>query len=176
MHPKIVKFDYMKVRTYVLAIPVALTLMASGNKQAKPTVGLNPGDLAPRIESLEKGCSVRFQNQEGRYTLLNFWAVYDAESRMRNVRLSNVASQCDTQKVMVCSISLDEMKSVFEETVKTDQLEGTIQWQEAAGKASPVYKQYELKPGFRNFLIDDKGVIVAANLTPEQLAARLKAI
>ena len=71
MHPKIVKFDYMKVRTYVLAIPVALTLMASGNKQAKPTVGLNPGDLDPSIESLEKGCSVRFQNQEGRYTLLN---------------------------------------------------------------------------------------------------------
>ncbi|MGM9758607.1 MAG: thioredoxin-like domain-containing protein [Parabacteroides sp.] len=166
----------MKVRTYVLAVPFALVLMASGNKEAKPTVGLNPGDLAPRIESLEKDSHVRFQNQEGRYTLLNFWAVYDAESRMRNVQLSNLAGKCDPQKLILCSVSLDEMKSVFEETIKTDRLEGTIQWQEAAGKASPVYEMYKLNKGFRNFLIDDKGVIVAANVTPNQLEELLKAI
>lgn len=42
----------MKVRAYVLFVAVALLAVSAGTKNAKPTVGINPGDLAPRIESL----------------------------------------------------------------------------------------------------------------------------
>ena len=42
----------MKVRAYVLIVTVALATMSSGTKEARPTVGTNPGDLAPRIEYL----------------------------------------------------------------------------------------------------------------------------
>ena len=79
----------MKVRAYVLFVAVALLAVSAGTKNAKPTVGINPGDFAPRIESLGTESNFSFQNHSGRYTLLNFWATYDAESRARNVQLWN---------------------------------------------------------------------------------------
>ena len=42
----------MKVRAYVLIASVALLGMSAGSKKAKLTEGVNPGDLAPRIEFL----------------------------------------------------------------------------------------------------------------------------
>ena len=63
----------MKVRAYVLFVAVALLAVSAGTKNAKPTVGINPGDLAPRIESLGNESNFSFQNHSGRYTLLNFW-------------------------------------------------------------------------------------------------------
>ena len=52
----------MKVRAYVLFVAVALLAVSAGTKNAKPTVGINPGDLAPRIESLGNESNFSFQN------------------------------------------------------------------------------------------------------------------
>ena len=85
----------MKVRAYVLFVAVALLAVSAGTKNAKPTVGINPGDFAPRIESLGTESNFSFQNHSGRYTLLNFWATYDAESRARNVQQVEFRQDCD---------------------------------------------------------------------------------
>lgn len=74
------------------------------------------------------------------------------------------------------SVSLDKKKSIFEETVKADKLEGSVQVLDELGEQSVLYRQFGLKKGFRNFLIDDKGVIIAANVTPAKLAELLKSI
>ena len=146
----------MKVRAYVLIASVALLGMSAGSKKAKLTEGVNPGDLAPRIEFLGNDAKASFHNQLGRYTLLNFWAAYDAESRARNVQLAN--------------------EVIFTETVKIDKLDLSTQFHEGLGKESELYKKYDLRKGFKNFLINDEGVIIAANVTPEKLTEILKAI
>ena len=110
----------MKVRAYVLFVAVALLAVSAGTKNAKPTVGINPGDFAPRIESLGTESNFSFQNHSGRYTLLNFWATYDAESRARNVQLWNEVNKLSSDKIAMYSISLDEKESIFTETVKAD--------------------------------------------------------
>ncbi len=160
----------MRLKAYVLVALVAMVIMSSGSKDAKPTTGLNPGDLAPGIKSLENQDDLRFQNHSGHYTLLNFWAAYDAESRARNVRLMNEVNKLGSEKLWVCSISLDENRSVFTETVKSDKLDNSTQFLEEQGKKSALYKEYRLHKGFTNYLINDKGVIVACDLTPEKLA------
>ena len=157
----------MKVRAYVLFVAVALLAVSAGTKNAKPTVGINPGDFAPRIESLGTESNFSFQNHSGRYTLLNFWATYDAESRARNVQLWNEVNKLSSDKIAMYSISLDEKESIFTETVKADKLEGTKQFHEELGRKSELFGKYNLQKGFCNFLIDDKGVIIAANVTPE---------
>ena len=144
----------MKVRAYVLFVAVALLAVSAGTKNAKPTVGINPGDFAPRIESLGTESNFSFQNHSGRYTLLNFWATSD--------------------KIAMYSISLDEKESIFTETVKADKLEGTKQFHEELGRKSELFGKYNLQKGFCNFLIDDKGVIIAANVAPEDLTKVLK--
>lgn len=143
-------------------------------KNAKPTVGINPGDFAPRIESLGTESNFSFQNHSGRYTLLNFWATYDAESRARNVQLWNEVNKLSSDKIAMYSISLDEKESIFTETVKADKLEGTKQFHEELGRKSELFGKYNLQKGFCNFLIDDKGVIIAANVAPEDLTKVLK--
>ena len=148
----------MKVRAYVLIASVALLGMSAGSKKAKLTEGVNPGDLAPRIEFLGNDAEASFHNQLGRYTLLNFWAAYDAESRARNVQLANEVNKFGPDKIAMYSISMDEKESIF------------------TGKESELYKKYDLRKGFKNFLINDEGVIIAANVTPEKLTEILKAI
>ena len=166
----------MKVRAYVLFVAVALLAVSAGTKNAKPTVGINPGDFAPRIESLGTESNFSFQNHSGRYTLLNFWATYDAESRARNVQLANEVNKFGPDKIAMCSISMDEKESIFTETVKIDKLDLSTQFHEGLGKESELYKKYDLRKGFKNFLINDEGVIIAANVTPEKLTEILKAI
>ncbi len=166
----------MKVRVYVLFVAVALLAVSAGTKNAKPTVGINPGDFAPRIESLGTESNFSFQNHSGRYTLLNFWATYDAESRARNVQLANEVNKFGPDKIAMCSISMDEKESIFTETVKIDKLDLSTQFHEGLGKESELYKKYDLRKGFKNFLINDEGVIIAANVTPEKLTEILKAI
>lgn len=166
----------MKVRAYVLFVAVALFAVSAGTKNAKPTEGINPGDVAPRIESLGNVSDLSFQNHSGRYTLLNFWAAYDGESRARNVQLWNEVIKLSPDKIAMFSISLDEKKSIFTETVKADKLEGTNQLHEGLGRESKLFGKYKLQNGLKNFLIDDKGVIVAANVTPDDLAKVLKKI
>lgn len=166
----------MKVRAYVLVVTVALLAVSAGTKNARPTVGVNPGDLAPRIESLGNENNFSFQNHSGRYTLLNFWAAYDGESRARNVQLWNEVKKMNSDKIDMRSISLDERKSIFTETVKADKLDSTKQFHEELGRKSKLFGAYKLEKGFRNFLINDEGVIVAANVTPDQLTDVLKNI
>lgn len=165
----------MRVRAYVLIVSVALLGMSAGSKKATLTEGSNPGDLAPSIEFLEKdGQSIRFQNQAGRYTLIHFWAAYDAESRMHNVLLANKVATMGSDKVRLCAISLDERESVFSETIKIDQLDHSSQYYMDEAVASKVSKKYHLNKGLRNFLIDDHGVIVATNVDADQLEQRFK--
>lgn len=165
----------MKVRAYVLIVSVALLGMSAGSKKAQLTEGVNPGDLAPSIEFLENGGeSTRFQNPTGRYTLVNFWAAYDAESRMRNVLLANKVAAMGSDKIRLCAISLDERESVFAETIKIDQLDHASQYYMDATVASEVSKKYHLNKGLRNFLIDDQGVIVATNVDANQLEQQFK--
>ncbi|SEF55500.1 thioredoxin family protein [Parabacteroides chinchillae] len=166
----------MKIRTYVLIASVAFLGMSAGSKEAKLTEGVNPGDLAPRIESLGNESDFNFRNHSGRYTLLNFWAAYDAESRARNVLLANEVNKLGSDKIAMRSVSLDEKTSIFTETVKADKLDLSTQFHDGLGKESEMYRKYNLQRGLRNFLINDKGVIVAANVTPEKLTEVLKKI
>ncbi|MDD4516546.1 thioredoxin-like domain-containing protein [Massilibacteroides sp.] len=168
----------MRVRTYVPAVFVvlliALLTVSASTKETRLVTGINPGDLAPGIKSLENGSDLSFHNHLGRYTLLCFWAAYDGESRARNVALSNEVNKLDSKKIVMYSISLDDNQSIFEETLKIDKLDKANQLREGFNSKSTLYKAYKLKRGLKTFLIDDKGKIISVNIHPKQLAELLK--
>lgn len=164
----------MKIRTYVLLVVVAVFVMSATTKTARMSEGITPGYLAPRIELLGKGSDFRFSNQSGRYTLLNFWAAYDAESRARNVQLANEVNKFSPDEIAMLSVSFDQKESIFTQTVKNDKLDAHTQFWNGQGKQSDVYKKYGLKHGFRNFLIDANGVIIATNITAKQFSELMR--
>ena len=83
------------------------------------------GDIAPdfEIQSMsDEQLKNELSNMKGKYVLLSFWASYDAQSRMQNASLSNALRAATHQNVEMVSVSFDEYRSVFEETIRKDQI------------------------------------------------------
>lgn len=147
--------------------------MTSFVEKDKPTGGLNVGDMAPdfKIQTMSAEQSqTELSDLKGKYVLLSFWASYDAQSRMQNASLSN-ALRSTSQDVEMVSVSFDEYQSVFQETIRKDQIVTPTCFAETKGENSGLFKKYRLNRGFTNYLLDGNGVIIAKNISAAELSA-----
>ncbi len=156
------------VKTVLLLVAVFFS-MAYTTGDTLVLTGIRPGESAPEVH-------LQHLSLKGKYSLLQLWAAYDAASRADNVLLSNKLNQLHREDIQMISISFDEKKSVFEETIKTDRLNPAFQFNIPAGKQSQVFKDYRLSEGFKNILVNPQGVIVAVNVTPDELESVLEKI
>lgn len=134
-----------------------------------PSLGYYPGEQLPNIELTDiHGNTLNLSELKGKKVLVNFWAAYDAQSRATNVRLFNYL-KANNADVEMLSVSFDTNKGVFQKTILWDNLEASSQFCETAGTQSEIFKDFKLKKGFKNYLIDENGIITAMNVTAEQL-------
>ncbi|RGN48611.1 MULTISPECIES: thioredoxin family protein [unclassified Bacteroides] len=161
----------MKYVTWIFVV-LFISSLTSFVEKDKPTSGLNVGDVAPsfKIDATFNGQQLDLQNLKGKYVLLSFWASYDAQSRMQNVSLNN-ALQNLSKDVKMVSVSFDDYQSVFSETIRKDKVQSSDCYLETKGEASSIFKKYNLDRGFKNYLLDDRGVIVAKNISASQLSS-----
>ena len=162
----------MKHVKWIFVVLLICSLTAFVEKD-KPTGGLSVGDVAPdfRIESTSgEQYPLKLADFKGRYVLLSFWASYDAQSRMQNVSLNNIL-RSDAPNVKMVSVSFDEYRSVFEETIRKDQIVTPTCFAETKGENSGLFKKYRLNRGFTNYLLDGNGVIIAKNISAAELSA-----
>ena len=150
-----------------LLVALIFVFLESGTKEKTFTKGISPGNLAPEIHL--QGIDL----SKDKYVLLQFWAAYDGESRKQNVLLNNKISHSELDNLQIISISFDEKKSVFEQAVKADKLNTSNQFNIETGRTSEIYKMYRLKKGFGNWLVNPEGIIIARNLSPEQVIKML---
>ncbi|MDR1718752.1 MAG: hypothetical protein LBR67_01335 [Dysgonamonadaceae bacterium] len=155
---------YLKIISFFVVI---MLIMGLGTKEIKYTEGIKPGYLAPKINL--QGFSL---HDDG-YTLIQFWAAYNAQSRWTNVCLSNEISRINNSKLRMVSIAFDARESIFEETIKADKLDSLSQLHDISGTNSEIYKKFQLKKGFYNVLVDSQGVIVARDVQPGEIAELL---
>ncbi|MGI6794989.1 TlpA family protein disulfide reductase [Bacteroides sp. KG68] len=163
---------------YVKWIFVVLLIssLTSFVEKDKSTGGLNVGDMAPdfKIQSMSAGQSqIGLSDLKGKYVLLSFWASYDAQSRMQNVSLSNALHSAFRNDVEMVSVSFDEYRSIFEETIRKDQIATPTCFVETKGESSGLFRKYRLSRGFTSYLLDDNGVIIAKNISASELSAYL---
>ena len=150
--------------------------MTSFVEKDKPTGGLNVGDMDPdfKIQTMSAEQSqTELSDLKGKYVLLSFWASYDAQSRMQNASLSNALRSTARNNVKMVSVSFDEYQSIFEETIRKDQIVTPTCFVETKGEYSGLFKKYRLGRGFTNYLLDDNGVIIAKNISAAELSAYL---
>ena len=165
----------MKHVKWIFVVLLICSLTAFVEKD-KPTGGLSEGDVAPdfKIESASNGQpAFKLGNLKGKYVLLSFWASYDAQSRMQNASLSNALRSTARNNVKMVSVSFDEYQSIFEETIRKDQIVTPTCFVETKGEYSGLFKKYRLGRGFTNYLLDDNGVIIAKNISAAELSAYL---
>lgn len=154
-------------------VVLLISSLTSFVEKDKPTGGLNVGDVAPDF-TIESTSDVQHNfdltDLKGKYVLLSFWASYDAQSRMQNASLSN-ALRSTSQDVEMVSVSFDEYQSVFQETIRKDQIVTPTCFVETKGESSGLFKKYRLNRGFTNYLLDGNGVIIAKNISAAELSA-----
>ena len=168
----------MKHVKWIFVVLLICSLTAFVEKD-KPTGGLSEGDVAPdfKIESTLNGQpAFKLGNLKGKYVLLSFWASYDAQSRMQNASLSNALRSTARNNVKMVSVSFDEYQSIFEETIRKDQIVTPTCFVETKGEYSGLFKKYRLGRGFTNYLLDDNGVIIAKNISAADLSAYVSEI
>ena len=160
---------------FVVLLASSLTSFVEKGKSAG---GLNVGDVAPdfkiELTSIEQS-DFALSQLKGKYVLLSFWASYDAQSRMQNISMSNVLKNTGGNIEMV-SISFDEYPSIFKETIRTDDIVTPNCFVVDQGDKSRLYQTYKLNRGFKNYLLDGNGVIIAKNISAAELPAYLNAV
>ena len=143
----------------------------SFNKRSTSTEKLALGDQAPELAIGNDKQLLNLRNLKQEYTLLSFWASYDASSRMENAKMNHLVA--NSARVKMISISFDSYKSVYQAAIRQDGMNASDCHWEMEGENSEIFKSYDLEGGFKNYLVDKDGVIVAKNLTADQLVSYL---
>ena len=155
---------------FVALVTISFTFLSFVGKDT-PTEGLTIGDKAPELKVYGGNQMVDLKDLKGKYVLLSFWASYDANSRMQNASLSHAIRK--TQNVEMVSVSFDTYKSVFNETIKKDRISTANCFVEMIGEKSEIFQTCRLHKGFKNYLLDENGVIIAKNIDAKQLSSYL---
>lgn len=156
----------MKNIVSIVVVVAVLLLLPSAFAPQKR--GLKEGYFAPEVTVADSTLFTAGQDYPG-YTLLHFWASYDAPSRIANIRYSNAIEQCDDNKMRYIAVSYEHNQALYGEIVKRDNLLPSTQYYDTAGKDSQLYGIYRLDKGFATYLIDANGKIVAQNPTTKTI-------
>ncbi|NDW09108.1 thioredoxin-like domain-containing protein [Dysgonomonas sp. 520] len=163
----------MKYLKYFLLGGIFLLGSSYTTRTSEISEGISPGNLIPNLKIENNlGQKIDLHQLKGVKVLVNFWAAYDAESRMRNIQLWNTLKG-ENEQIVLISVSFDESKSVFEKTLLVDGIDSEYQFLDTKGSESEIYKRHRLEKGFRNYLIDENGVIIAKDVTVENLKTLL---
>ena len=164
-------------------VVLIISSLTSFIEKDRPVEGLSVGEYAPDFvmsgddSDAANTAHRRLSSLHGNYVLVNFWASYDAPSRMRNIELNRaLLDEENTQKrVEFVSVSFDDYASIFRETVRKDGIVGAVCFVDTDGAKSQIFKDYRLKNGFTNYLLDENGMIIAKNISVAELSSYLKA-
>lgn len=163
----------MKYVNFCLLALATLLLSSGSVKTDTPSTGYHPGETIPNIvlHDLE-GNSINLHDYKGKKVVVNFWAAYNAQSRANNVQLHNFLKE-NNPDVEFVAVSFDTNKTVFEKTLLLDNIDSISHFCDVNGTESKIYEDFQLKKGFKSYLIDETGVITAMNVTPETLKVLL---
>lgn len=159
------------VKWFFVVLVLGSLISLSFREKSTSTEKLVLGRKAPELVLCNEAQPLNLRAAEGGYILLSFWASYDAVSRVQNAMLNHAVQE--NAHVEMISISFDRYRSVFDATVRQDGIKASDCRLEMEGEDSDIFKAYDLKSGFKNYLIDSKGVIVAKNITAAELPAYL---
>lgn len=131
------------------------------------------GTAAPEISlPTPDGKTITLTSFKGKYVLVDFWASWCGPCRKENPNVVAAYNQFKDKNFTILGVSLDDNKEKWTEAIAKDGLTWT-HVSDLQGWQSVAARSYEVQSIPANFLVDPNGVIIAANLRGEELAAKL---
>ena len=129
------------------------------------------GKKAPNFNATTlEGSSINLDNFNGKYILLDFWATWCRPCRLENPKLVSQYEKFNKMGFEILNISIDKDATQWEEAIKKD---GLLSHQQILDADLSIYKLYALSTLPSNFLLDPKGMIIAKNISAEELGIKL---
>lgn len=171
---------------------VTLVLLFGSNNPAKAKgseaisglvqtpVGLNLGNTAPEIVLKNpQGNSISLSSLRGNFVLIDFWASWCGPCRHENPNVVQCYNQFKDKKFKngagftIYSVSLDTDTRAWLFAINNDGLVWKNHVSELLGWNSAIVAKYNIQGIPTNYLVNDKGVIIARDLRGEDLASTL---
>lgn len=132
------------------------------------------GEKAPNFNATTlDGSSINLDNFNGKYILLDFWATWCRPCRLENPKLVSQYEKFNEMGFEILNISIDKDATQWEEAIKKD---GLLNHQQILDADLSIYKLYALSTLPSNFLLDPNGVIIAKNISAEELEIKLSSL
>ncbi len=168
-----------KLKFLSLVVFGALVILSFNSNTAKSSVGLEVGDKIPNILTASiDGKPFNLSALKGKMVLVNFWASYDATSRIENFEKSNLIKKFKTEKFVdgnglaVVSISFDRYKAPLQQAIERDGLSESINICDYKGIKSDLAQAFSTTIPTQ-YLVDGNGFIVAKSMRVSDIALAL---
>ena len=171
----------MRLKVLIMIVIVGLAFLSFINESNEPVTGLQVGNKVPTIQShLLDGTQFNLDSLKGKMVLIDFWASYDAPSRLDNFRKKLILEQyknsgfVNAQGLVILSVSLDRFKSPLKQSIQRDEIEQFLHMCDFKGHESDIAQTFLADKELTNFLIDGKGRIVARSTRLEKIQSTLE--
>ncbi|MCJ7449197.1 MAG: AhpC/TSA family protein [Bacteroidales bacterium] len=140
-------------------------------------VSVAPGKKAPDFTLNDvNGKPVSLSSKVGaRLLMIDFWAGWCGPCRQENPNVLKVYNEFNKKGFDIIGVSLDRTRDEWVKAIADDKLPWT-QVSDLKYFNSSAAKLYNVTAIPANFLLDEKGIIIATNLRGEALSAKIKGI
>ena len=150
---------------------VLITVLATTTSFAQPKVGSKAPDInLPNIN----GGSTSLSSLKGKVVLIDFWASWCGPCRINNKKVLPVYNKYHDKGFEIFGISIDDNKVPWVKAVKQDKSEWIQVIDTKAATGNELTQTWNIQYIPSTFLIDKKGMVVAAGLEKGELETLLK--
>ncbi|MCL1821515.1 MAG: TlpA family protein disulfide reductase [Prolixibacteraceae bacterium] len=164
-------------KIFVLTVFLAfLTVISSAQ-----SVGTRVGNKAPEIVGKSPdGKTLKLSSLKGKLVLIDFWATWCGPCRKENPNIVAAYEKFNKKKFLngkgfeIFSVSLDQNADMWKSGIEADKLKWPYHVSDLKYWQSAHALTYGVRSIPANFLINDKGIIVARDLKGPTLEAALE--